>query len=81
MMMTTYYTTTQAGVKTPIRVAVVADLHNGEYHHILHRIEAEQADLIVLPGDFLQGEDKTARGFAFLAAAANFLAVSPSSPS
>ena len=69
-MITTYYTTAQAGVKSPIRVGVVADLHNGEYRDILRAVEAEQADIIVLPGDFLHSAERTERGFAFLAAAA-----------
>ncbi len=69
-MITTHYTASLTGIKTPIRVAAVADLHNTEYRHILRAIEEAQADLIVLPGDFLHDETNTARGFAFLSAAA-----------
>ena len=66
----TFYSTAMRGIARPVRAAVVADLHDGAYDDVLYIIKKMQADIILVPGDFLQSPEKTARGFAFLTAAA-----------
>ena len=68
MILTRY--TLPAPVSTPITLALVCDLHNGRYEHILAAIENEGADAVCVAGDFLDRRESTARGFAFLAACA-----------
>lgn len=69
-MTVTCYTARQKGLNAPVRAAIAADLHNGPWEGLLRAIEREQPDLILLPGDFLHKPGETARGFAFLTAAA-----------
>lgn len=53
-----------------IRVAQVSDLHNGTYDRILAALDEFAPDIVAVTGDFLDRRERTARGFAFLAASA-----------
>ena len=64
------YSTAMRGLARPVRVAVVADLHNGEYDDVLQICADTQAEMILVPGDFVNSPTQTARGFAFLEEAA-----------
>ncbi|MBQ8859590.1 MAG: metallophosphoesterase [Clostridia bacterium] len=66
----TCYSTAMKGLARPVRVAVVADLHNGAYSDVLRICKDLQAELILVPGDFVNSPTQTANGFAFLEEAA-----------
>lgn len=57
-------------LSAPVKIAQVADLHNGRYEKLLGAIEGEECDLVLVTGDFLDRRESTARGFAFLEASA-----------
>lgn len=65
-MRVTRYTVRHAAISAPVRIAVVADLHNGRYEEILSALAGEVPTLVAVPGDFLDTPHKTARAFAFL---------------
>ena len=64
------YSARMKGLARPVRVAVVADLHNGAYEGVLAICENMQAEIILVPGDFVHSPTQTARGLAFLEKAA-----------
>ena len=67
------YSTAMKGLARPVRAAVVADLHNGAYDEILRFCEDMQADMILVPGDFVHSPTETERGFEFLGKAAKLV--------
>lgn len=64
--MTVTHITHPAALSRPVRVALVADLHNGEYAAILSALSEFSPDIVAVTGDFLDRRTKTERGFAFL---------------
>ena len=69
-MIVTHYTSRHAAVQRPLRLAVVADLHNGAYAPVLRALEAEAPDLVLLPGDFFDAPGRYTRALSFLSACA-----------
>lgn len=69
-MTVTHYTVKHSSVPAPVRVAVVADLHNGPYEGLLATLAEEAPTLVAVPGDFLDAPQRTARALAFLREAA-----------
>ena len=49
MIETVYY------LKTPVSIAVVADLHARSYHHVLESLQQHRPELICMPGDLFLG--------------------------
>ncbi len=69
-MTVTRYEVRHASIPAPVRVAVVADLHDGPYEQLLSALRAEEPTLVAVPGDFLDNPQSTARALAFLCAVA-----------
>ena len=60
----------KAPLSAPLRVAQVADLHNGAYDEILTALEDFCPDIVAVTGDFLDRRERVARGFSFLSESA-----------
>ena len=65
-MRATRYESRSAKLTHPVRVASVADLHNGDYGKVLSLLEEVRPDLVAVPGDFADTPKKRDRGLAFL---------------
>lgn len=59
-----------APLSQPIRVAQVADLHNGDGKDLLAALAEFSPDILAVTGDFLDRRERVARGFDFLSQAA-----------
>ncbi len=57
-----------AKLHTPVKIAVVADLHDTFSEELYNSIIAENPTLVAFPGDIVHGEGKTKEGLRFLAA-------------
>lgn len=55
-----------AGLKKPLRLAVVADLHSEEYGGILGELKALSPDALLCPGDTLHTANQSEKGLDFL---------------
>lgn len=60
----------KAAIRNGARIAVVADLHNGEWREVFDTIKKTGCDIIVIPGDLTEGKRACENGLAFLRAAA-----------
>ena len=67
---TTSYTIPMAGLTCPVRLAVVADFHNGEDAAVLCALEKAGPQAVLLPGDFLHKVGAVERGFRLLSGCA-----------
>ena len=66
-MKLTHYESRSPHLTRPVRVASVADLHNGKYERVLDLLCEAKPDLVAVPGDFADTPQKRERGIAFLA--------------
>ncbi len=62
----TSYAIPMAGLTHTVRLAVVADFHNGDDAATLAALEAAEPQTVLLPGDFLHKAGATERGFRLL---------------
>ncbi len=62
----------RAKIRNPVRMAVVADLHNGIWRDIFVEIKKNGCDIIVIPGDLTEGFRACDNGLAFLRDASAF---------
>ena len=60
----------EAGLKTPLRTAVVSDLHSSPYTGLMYKLAELAPDLILCPGDILHTASPDERGLEFLTEAA-----------
>ncbi len=65
-MKITRYTLSSPKLHTPVKLAVVADLHNVYSAALLDAIRAEAPTLVAVVGDVVHGEMQTADGLRFL---------------
>lgn len=70
---TTRYRVPLPGLAAPVRLAVVADLHNEAVPGLLREVLSSGADALLLPGDFADRDTGAANGLAFIAEAARRL--------
>ena len=56
----------KAGLSEPLRLAVVADLHSGEYAEPLRLLKEASPDAVLCPGDVIHTANEGERGFDFL---------------
>lgn len=62
--------TLAAGLGAPLRFAVVADLHNGDFAPVEKILDAAAPDAVLFPGDFADDRDAYERGLAAVCHAA-----------
>lgn len=65
-MKLTRYESRSALLMRPVRVASVADLHNGRYEKVLALLSEANPDFVAVPGDFADTPNRRERGVAFL---------------
>ena len=68
MDITTY--TLSAAIPQPLKIAQVADLHNGPHGTLFKALEAKKPDLIAVTGDLIHRFEERERGLEFLSKAA-----------
>ena len=61
----------------PIRIALVSDLHDNPYHHLLEMLKEESPDLILIPGDLTDDDHINAGGEAALEVLRSCAAIAP----
>lgn len=60
------YSLSMRGLTRPLRLAAVADFHNGIPEAVCEALEGVDPEAVLLPGDFLHKTGETERGFALL---------------
>lgn len=65
-MVLTRYRVTSPRVPRPLKIASVADLHNGRPAPVLSLLEEGEPDLVAVPGDLVDDAAHRDRGLAFL---------------
>ena len=65
-MIVTHYTLAMQGLRRALRVAVVADLHDSAPEELHTQLAIAQPQLVLLPGDYLDGPGHTENGLGFL---------------
>ncbi|MBQ8173896.1 MAG: metallophosphoesterase [Clostridia bacterium] len=62
----TSYVIPMKGITKPLRLAIIADFHNGDAHAVYEATLGEEPDIVLLPGDFLHKVGEVEQGFALL---------------